>query len=137
MADANKFILSTDFATLKNDDSGTATVTVPGSMSVAAGATWSSTSTVTLGEGVSTVRANCNASRTSDWYNANQLSIWRTGTVGGSPTTYTLLSKITRTSSSTVELYVGIYNNYASTLTTQSGSETITYKIATFLPPFN
>jgi hypothetical protein len=133
-----EFILTTDYATLKNDDSGTFQLVVPGSMSVAAGGSYSNTSSITLGSNSVNTRSQINSSRSSTvWTAASQVDFTRTGTVLGVPTAYSLFTVISRTGTHTLQIAALIFNPNANTLTTQSGSETITFDIRTFLSPFN
>lgn len=133
-----EFILTTDYATLKNDDSGTFQLVVPGSMAILSGGFYSNTSNVTLGFKSANTRSQINSSRSSTiWTAASQVDFARTGTVLGSPSPYSLFTMINRVGDNTIEISVLIFNNNANTLTTQSGAETITFDIRTFLSPFN
>lgn len=137
MAYINRFIINTDYATIKNDAEGTLSVTVPGSTVIASGGQYTNTTSLTIGEGVSTIRSQGNSTRdASTWIAANQLALPRTGVVSGASQPYTLAAAISRTSTTTIELFVGIYNPYGANLTTQAGDETITFDVTTFLPPF-
>jgi hypothetical protein len=133
-----EFILTTDYATLKNDDSGTFQLVVPGSMSIASGATYTNSSDVILGDDSVNLRSQINSSRASTiWVATTQLDLPRTGTVLGSPSPYTLFTTVDRVGTNTIRVAAAIFNNAANTLTTQSGAETITFDLRTFLSPFN
>lgn len=133
-----EFILTTDYATLKNDDSGTFQLAVPGSMVIASGGTFSSSMDVIIGDDSVNTRSQINSSRASTiWVAASQVDFERTGTVLGSPSPYTLFTTINRIGTNTLQLAVAIQNNNIDPLTTQAGDETITFDIRTFLSPFN
>lgn len=133
-----EFILTTDYATLKNDDSGTFQLVVPGSMNISSGGIYSNITTVTIGGNSVNTRSQINSSRDSTlWLAASQVDFQRTGTVGGSPSPYTLFTSINRIGIGELELRIAIVNVAAGTLTTQAGNETITFDIRTFKSPFN
>lgn len=133
-----EFILTTDYATLKNDDSGTFQIVVPGSFNIGSGSSYYNPTDIILGSDSVNTRSQINSSRSSTvWTAASQVDFQRTGTVGGSPAGYSLLTSINRVDNDTLRIAVNIFNVYAGTLTTQSGSETITFDIRTFLSPFN
>lgn len=137
MTKPTDFISTTDYATLKNDASTTLTVVVPGSASMPMNTVNNYTTTATIGQAGSSIRGRGNSSRNATiWYVANQVSFQRTGTLSGSPTPYTLTAVVYRTAPDTLTLLATIFNPYAGTLTTQSGSETITFEVSTFLSPF-
>jgi hypothetical protein len=132
-----EYNVTTDYATPKNDGDGIISVIVSGSLTVASNAIQEFTSQINIGTLPSSMRAQGNSSRApDDWIPANQISFTRTGTVGGLPASYDLSATLMRNSLTTVLLSVAIYNVYGSTLTTQSGSETITFDVSTLLPPF-
>lgn len=133
-----EFILTTDYATLKNDDSGLLSLVVPGSMSLGSGAVYSNFTDINLGGDSVNLRAQINSSRTSTiWTASSQVAFNRTGTLGGMSVPYTLLSAIDRIDVGTLRVSVGMFNPYPGTMITQAGSETITFDMRTFLSPFN
>lgn len=133
-----EFILTTDYATLKNDDSGTFQLVVPGSMNIASGGVYSNISNVSIGGDSVNTRSQINSTRASTiWVAASQVDFQRTGTVSGSPSPYTLFTSINRIGVGELELRIAIVNVSIDTLTTQAGDETITFDIRTFKSPFN
>lgn len=133
-----EFILTTDYATLKNDDSGTFQLVVPGSMAILSGASYVNSLNVTIGSNSVNTRSQINSTKSSTiWTASSQVDFPRTGTVGGSPSPYTLFTTINRIGTSTLQLSASIFNSSAGTLTTEAGSDTITFDIRTFLSPFN
>jgi hypothetical protein len=137
MTAPENFISTTDYATLKNDATTTLSVTVAGALSIATSTIHTDTTSATLGTAGAILRGQINSSRASStWYVANAASFTRTGTVGGVGSSYSLNVSIIRTAATTVQLIAAIYNPYASALTTQAGTETITYSINSFLSPF-
>lgn len=134
MNDPNNFIVSTDFATIKNDDSdSTLSVTIPSSVVVAANSIYTQTSIVTVGSAVSNIRARIKSSKDGRWVVGSSMSIYRMG----SPSFYDTLVTVTRESATQVRLTAFIRNGDPSlALTGVSGAETFTAEVSTFLSPF-
>jgi hypothetical protein len=136
------FQLNSDFATLKNDDSAPATVVIPASQSIggsvsAAGTSLDLSTDVTVGSAGAITRTQIASSKDSNKYRASRIvSFTRTGTVSGFSTPYSVVVFAYRINATTMRCQVHILNPYSSTLTTASGSETISFDIQTFLPPF-
>lgn len=139
MTDANNFILTSDYATLKNDSVTTAvSVVVPGSQAVAANTVYSVSADITLGKAGSIVRAQIASSKDSNLrYVATSINYGRTGTVGGAAAAYTVAAVLTRISGTTIRLTAYIVHPYGSTLTGAAGAETITFYVTTFLSPYS
>lgn len=132
-----KFIMSSDFASLKNDDEVTITVTVPGSQSVAAGDKWTATTDMTAGTKNASLRSQVTASKApNDTYALPNIYVTRNGTVSGFPSPYSLYAFLTRVSPTTIRATAMILNPYGATLTGEAGSETFTFKVRTFRSPF-
>jgi hypothetical protein len=138
MSKPEQFRLNTDYGSLKNDDTATVSVTVPGSMSLIDGTVYTATNTVTVG----TVNASSRVRIASDkaggtYYTGSVLIVTRTGTLPGPfGTDYNIIAYSTRISSSTIQVTALITNPYGDTLTTASGSETFSFELSTFLSPF-
>lgn len=142
MTKPSNFILSSDYSTLKNDDTNSVSIVIPGSIVIPASGTYSysASANLTIGSIGSLSRTQVNTSRNAtDWYFTPLLQIFATGTGSLSGTIdYDYFVYITRTSATTVTANVLIQNDSfpAETLTTESTARTITFKVATFLPPF-
>jgi hypothetical protein len=142
MAKPAHFQLNSDFATLKNDDSASATVVIPASQNIggsvtAAGTALDISTDVIVGKAGAITRTQIASSKDSNKYRASRiLSFTRTGTVGGFSAIYSVVVFAYRISATTMRCQVHILNPYTSTLTTASGTETISFDIQTFLPPF-
>lgn len=137
MNDPNNFIVSTDFATIKNDDSdSTLSVTIPSSVVVAANSIYTQTSVVTVGSAVSNIRARIKSSKDGRWVVGASLSMLRTGTNAFGPASYRTLVTVTRESATQVRLTAFIRNADPDAVTTASGAETFNAEVSTFLSPF-
>lgn len=133
------FIAISDFATLKNDNKGSITLTLPSSLSVAAASTASITSSLTIGAPGSSFRSRIIASVDNISYVATNVGYGRTSgaTVSGFPVGYEVFVSVHRTSPTELSLIAFIPNPYGSTLSIKSGlAGTITAYVATFLPPY-
>ena len=138
MTKPSNFLVTTDYATLQNDDGGTTTVTAPGSASVTGSGSVEYHSDLAIGANASINRVQISSSKDSDTRYATQaLYFQRSGTAGGSATSYNILAFVYRTSATNLRCQIYIPNPSSSTLTTASGNETFTFHVDTFIPPFN
>lgn len=138
MTKPSNFIMTTDYATLQNDDGTSTTVTAPGSASVPGSSYVEYHTDLTIGAQASINRVQIASSKDSNTRFATQaLYYLRTGTVGGVATPYNILAFAYRTSATNLRCQVYIPNPNLTTLTTASGNETFTFYIDTFIPPFN
>lgn len=129
------FISSSDYATLKNDGEVTFTIILPASLFITAGTTYSLTDTASVGTTGASERAQIHSSKLNKRYICSLLSVERSGTVGGVPSSYSILASLTRTTGTTLRASVEIFNPYSGALTTASGSELFTFYVRTFIPP--
>lgn len=132
-----RFILTTDYATLKNDASAILSVTVPSSVTVAGNGVYSISSSASIGQIGASERSQIVSSKIGEVYSANIVVIYRWGTESGLPAIYDINVDLSRTDANTLTLSATIMNPYSTTLQCESGSETFTAYVATFLPPFN
>ena len=130
------FTITSDFATIKNDGVFALQFSIPSGTTVPGSGSYVRQVNQVIGRSGSNLRALGNSSRNSTWYAANQVAHQRTGTISGSSTSYTLYTEVYRSSPDSISLSVSVFNNYPSTLTLQSGTETITFYVSTFLSPF-
>jgi hypothetical protein len=136
MVKPSNFNTHSGYATMKNDDTGTVSVTFPASTVVTA------VTAVTNDLVIGTINASSRVSVASSkegnvYYTGSQMVVSRTGTVPGpisSP--YTLAAYLTRVNATTVRATAVVSNPYGVNLTTSSGDETFTFEIGTFLSPF-
>lgn len=136
MSKPERFIYSSDFATLKNDDDGTTTVTIVGGAVIAPGATYTVSSDLTVGTQLGEGRIRISSSKLgSSKFYAGYLGVNRNGTVSGSPAPYTIYALVSRISPTQSRCICIIQNPYPSNLTCEAGNETFTFKINTFIPP--
>jgi len=140
MVKPSRFILNTDYASLKNDDGDTLSFTVPGSIVIPASGTYTNVAThpITIGTAGAPMRSLINSSFSPDlWFYGANLQIVADGTdsILG-PFTYSYWVAVTRTAADVATVYVIIANQGLGTLTTESTVRTITVKLNTFIPPF-
>lgn len=131
-----KFIYTSDYATLQNDDTGTASITVPSNIGVSAGSIDSQYVDIVVGSPQSEVIIRISSSKlgASKFY-GGMLGVNRTGIVSGSPTPYTIYAFVSRVSATTLRCMVMIDNGSAATLQGAAGTETFTFKVKTFVAP--
>lgn len=135
MNNPNNFIASTDFATIKNDDSdNTLSVTIPGLVAVAANSIYTQTSIVTVGSVAANIRARIKSSKDGRWVVGSALSIVRSrSNMIGS---YDISVVASRESPTQVRLTAFIRNGTTDDLIGEAGGETFNAEVSTFLSPF-
>ena len=137
MSKPESFILTTDFATLKNDDSVTGSVTLPAQILSA-----SQIVTVSQDLEVGTIGANsririASSKDGNEFYACTILSLIRTGQISGPlNVSYNVVAFMSRISPTVVRISVSVQNPYAEGMGMAFGSEVITFEISTFLSPF-
>lgn len=136
MTKPESFTITSDYAPLKNDGEAVFTLVLPASLFIAASATYSLSDTATIGTAGASERSQISSSKTGRRYVGSIISIERSGTSGGGPASYNILATLTRSSATTLTAAVEIRNPYIGPLTTASGSETFTFYVSTFIPPF-
>lgn len=137
MTTPSQFIATSDYATLKNDNGTSTTVTFPASTVIAGSGSSVVTSDLVIGAAASINRVQISSSKDSNTrYATLSLSFGRTGTSSGSPASYDIFAFVTRISSTTLRCSAYVPNPYGASLTTATGDETFTFYIDTFLPPF-
>lgn len=137
MSQPEQFILDSDFATLKNDNQGTAQVTIPSSTSVAGSGSASFSTDLVIGASGAISRVRMSSTKDSNkWRISNAIDYTRIGVNSGSPANYDIFLFVWRPSATVLRCQALIQNPYATTLTGASGAETVTFYVNTFLPPF-
>ena len=143
MTKPSQFILNTDYATLKNDASGTVSVTAPGSQVVPAavgpvGGYLEYHTDIEIGVAGSITRLQISSSKESNTvYSTRTLDILRLGTVLGFPgVPYNIIAFTYRTAPTTLRCIVYVSNPNTDPLTTAVGDETFTFYVNTFIPPY-
>lgn len=140
MTKPKDFIMSSDYATLKNDNSGRLSVTLPSSLNIPAATVQTYTDTVTMGVAGGALRARINSSKGDGWH-AYPVVVYSSSTGGSLPSfpgidiAYDIFVNVHRTSPTQVRLTVAIPNGWGETLSITGLSQTITAHVATFLPP--
>lgn len=131
------YLLTTDFATLKNDATGTLTVTLPNTLSIPGATTYQNGQDITIGTSGASFRARMGSTKNNKWYNSTTVVYaYSSGaTVDGSPSPYIVFTTLSKISADVVRLTVFIPNGYGSTMSISGLSQTITAVVATFLPP--
>lgn len=137
MPRAESFILTTDFATLKNDALGSTSTTAPGSVVIPPTAYVEYHADLNIGVLGSITRIQISSSK-----NANAIQVtrsvsgFRIGTSLGFPAPYGISAFVYRLNPTTIRCQVYIPNPYSDPLTTAIGDETFVFYINTFLPPY-
>lgn len=131
---------TTDFDTLKNDDSTTATITIPASDVIAASTTKTYETSVAVGaaESLLLVSYNNNNDYPLGDYSSVSTSIQtnREGTVGGvGGFGYSIVIRFAHSGGNIVRLTASIFNNNASPLTLASTADIYTFRIRSFKVP--
>lgn len=140
MSKPSNFILSTDYATYKNDATGQLSLTIPASIVIAPNTSYTTSQSVNIGTNGAPARTFINHSaQPTRWYIAPQIQVVASGIdsiIGARDYFYYIY--VTRTSPTTVTVNVEIpnYSFGAGNLTTESVARNVTVKIATFIPPF-
>lgn len=133
-----KFIQTSDYATLKNDASGTISITLTSGTVIAGGGTLTVDATATIGTTSASVRSYMVASNASTKFCiGTSLSFKCNITQLGYTYDYSPVANIERVSGSTVRLYCNIINFSPSDTLTISETVTVTATIRTFLSPFS
>lgn len=140
MTKPSNFILSTDYATYKNDAVGQVSLVIPASIVIAPNTSYTATQSVTLGTRGAPARTFINHSaEPTRWHIAPQIQVVASGidSISGARD-YFYYVYITRTSPTSVTLNIEIPNLAfgAGNLTTESLARTVTVNVATFIPPF-
>lgn len=138
MTKPQNFILSTDYAALKNDGKATLSVTLPSSIVIPASTTQTWTSTVDVGTAGASIRSRITSTKDGlTWFGNTVSYYYSTGsTVGGFSADYFIYVSVSRVGATSVQLTVFMPNQYGSSMTVSSGlARTITAVFATFIPP--
>lgn len=139
MPKPQSFNLTSDYGSLKADsDSQTVSLFVPGSIAIPPGNAFALSIDREIGTVGASVRSRAVGSKepASDLI-ASARIFSRTGSLSGSPTAYTIDTWISRISATEIRLSLLIENNFGLPLTTEAGSETITYTLTTYKSPFS
>lgn len=133
----NDFIMTTDFPTLQNDGTASATGVITGGIVIAGGSYTGSQGDVTVGTAGAIARGLIYSSKNGNiGYVGNGFSFTRTGKVLGVDAAYSVIAFMWRNSPTTLRFQIYIPNPYADPLTTEAGDDTINMYAATFLAPF-
>jgi len=131
------FILDSDFPTLKNDNTGSATVVIPGSVSIPGNGSVEFHTDITIGvQGAITrgrIQSSANANK---WTVGNAASFNRFGSNSGFGALYNVYIFMWRVNATTLRCQVYLPNPYSSTTTGITSSETINFYVNSFIPPF-
>lgn len=139
----NNFIMDTDYATLKNDDIGTVTLTLGATGALALNAQYIyESSAFVIGTINAGLRTQIYTSATpNDIWSGNVLTVTLTATVSTTPATVFDFSGtvyLERVSATQVKLKCVVYGLAAGYTTVITGNnQVVTANVATFLSPFN
>jgi hypothetical protein len=133
----SRFLINSDYASLKRDGLAVVQTTLSGSTSIASGSTFEWHEDTTAGSaGALNLGLIQSANNGRGFHFMNAINFTKTGTVSGSPTPYSVLCFISRPSATTVRCNVQILNPYGSTLTTEASDDTITFAAYTLVAPY-
>lgn len=139
MTKPNNFILNTDFATLKNDDTASVDLAITSaSPALNYGENYTYSNTVDVGTINASIRCQIRTSLAPTViYSSPQMQITLRATIAGGVQDYPATVFVTRTDANTITIKCNIYG-YAVGQTVQitGGFQTITADISTFLSPF-
>lgn len=137
MSKPERFQLTTDFATLKNDAKGQVDLIIPTGVAWAAGATQVFEAFIDLGTQNAAMRVQMRSTRYGDnWCQGTSLQSQVTFNVNGSVYDDYIVANVERVSATRIRLYCLIPNFSPYTMTIVGGGQTITASINTFLSPF-
>lgn len=130
-------IISSDFASLKNDNLGQLTLTIPAGAIIPAGGSTTWQVERELGTTNASMRTQMNSSlRPDDWTPGNMRIIDMVLNYSGTISTETGLVSLVRVTPTTIRLYCTQFNTAPFNISVVTG-QTVTAQIATFLSPFN
>ena len=133
MSKPKKFILNTDFTTLKNDsETKTITVNIPGDLIPGGGTVQIYSGNATLGLSGSPIEYDTNYSSSTRRWKTSRIEFVENE---GSGTQYQGAIFIYKSGISTVTVRVAIVNGNAGAVT--KTARTVTVRVKTFLSPFN
>lgn len=128
------FIISSDYATSKQDDRRTVSITVPGSITISGGSYDLRSQDIVMGSQGSIIRSRISSTKGGGrFYATSQLIAKRFNS--STFMFYSVHATVVRTSPNTLRFMVITPNTYTESLTTVSGSETFTFEVATVIPP--
>jgi len=137
MTKPSNFIATTDFPTLKNDASPSATANIGSSVTIAGNGFMSAFGDVTAGQIGAISWGRISSSKNgSISYTGMSIRFERVGTNGGSPAPYDVFAFMYRVAPNTLRFQIYIPNPYGTTLTGEAGADTIQFYADTFLAPY-
>lgn len=137
MNNPQRFILSTDFATLKNSYISDPVIVTLNSQNISGGRAASSYMDIKIPTNDISLRSSiaCNHFSNS-WQQSMQVSFTETGKVSGSNASYAVLLFVSTVALDTVRCTILATNPYSSTLTMASGAVVGQFIVSSFVPPF-
>lgn len=134
-----QFILTSDYGTLKNDATGTITLSIPSGITIPSGDFREYSNTLTIGTINASTRIQITSSADpSNWTYGNMREvILRIRDSSSFEYDQSYVVNVERTSSTDIRMYIRIPNLSPFPFTIISGVQTVTADIATFLSPFN
>ncbi len=133
MTRIDNLIITTDFDTLRNDDSGQTAISIPGSQTIGGYGTLIQTADITLGKAESLLNVRVNSSKEGSHYYPVAIStrFSRTGSRG----VYGIFVACSHAGGNTIRATVIIPNPYGLSMVTASGTENFTFLIKTYNQP--
>lgn len=135
MSKAESFIATSDFATLKNDDSETVSITMPASVVIPAGGSYILNQDISVGLASSEQRIRVRSSLLGSQYYNGLLIVNRIATTAFGDALYGVYTMVARISPTVVRCSVVVPNGNIDPITTHNQAETFTFVVNTFLSP--
>lgn len=134
----NRFVLNTDYGSMKNDNHLSVSLTIPASQSIASAAAYITTADLTIGvKGGITKYLIEHPLQPGRWFATGQAAMYleASSPAGAS---YILRLYMTRLNATTVRATAYIHNNLApaTAMVTEATERVVNFKVYTFIPPF-
>lgn len=137
MTKPQRFILDSDYASLKNDSKGRIALVIPSGAVIPAGGSVTWSSELEIGTRNATMRTQMVSSLVPDqWTPGNMRAIDMLMNYSGSPSLETGMVSVIRVSPTRIRLYCTHFNFAPFNISVITG-QTVTADVVTFLSPFN
>lgn len=128
-----KLLITSDFPSLKNDNTATGSIVIPGSLVLAGSASATAFIDVPSNANSSLSRGRIASTKNfTNWYTGQSIFFPRTGSLGS----YNVVAFIWRPSAGITRFQVLIQNPFNSSLTLEAGSDTIYFYTNQFVAPY-
>lgn len=136
---SESFILSSDYASMKEYSGGTITLTMPASVTIGSGQEWSVSATLATGTAKASERTMIRPGGSTNFMLGHSLRmgfVYATQ-IAGNNVDGDIWANVWRSANGTVTARLSIFNPYSVSLTKTSGfTGTWTFRVRSFMPPF-